>query len=67
MTNANAKNLIEKIQSLPPDKVAEVADFVDFLRLREHDQSLSRVAARASVPAFEAVWNNAEDEAYDAL
>jgi hypothetical protein len=25
-------NLIEKIRSLPPDKLVEVEDFVDFLR-----------------------------------
>ena len=31
---ANAQALLEKIQSLPPDRVAEVEDFVDFLRER---------------------------------
>jgi hypothetical protein len=30
----NAQTLLEKIQSLPPDRVAEVEDFVDFLRDR---------------------------------
>ncbi len=30
----NAQTLIEKIQSLPTDRIAEVEDFVDFLRER---------------------------------
>ncbi len=64
---ANTKILIEKIQSLSPEKVAEVADFVDFLRLKEQEQTLTNMAARASAPAFAAVWDNPDDEAYDAL
>ena len=34
LPRANAQALLEKIQSLPPDRVAEVEDFVDFLRER---------------------------------
>ena len=30
----NAQALIEKIQSLPADRIAEVEDFVDFLKQR---------------------------------
>lgn len=30
----NAQSLLEKIQSLPTDRIAEVEDFVDFLRQR---------------------------------
>ena len=29
-----AKNLMEKIQSLPAERIAEVEDFVDFLKQR---------------------------------
>ncbi len=64
---ANAQILIEKIQSLPPERMAEVDDFVDFLRLRERERSLTHMAAQVSAPAFAAVWDNSEDEAYDAL
>ena len=64
---ATAQILIEKIQSLPPERIAEVNDFVDFLRLREQDRHLIRTAAQASQPAFAAVWDNKEDEAYDVL
>lgn len=31
----SAQALIEKIQQLPPKRLAEVEDFVDFLRARE--------------------------------
>lgn len=64
---ANAEMLLEKIQALPPERLAEVDDFVDFLRLREQQRSLTSMAARVSAPAFAKVWDNADDDAYDAL
>ena len=33
--------LIEKIRSLPSDRIAEVDDFVDFLRLRKRQRKIS--------------------------
>jgi hypothetical protein len=59
--------LIEKIQALPPARITEVEDFVDFIVLREREGALTRVAAAASAPAFAAVWDNPGDDAYDAL
>lgn len=64
---ANAEMLLEKIQSLPPERLAEVDDFVDFLRLREQQRSLTSMTAQVSAPAFAKVWDNADDDAYDAL
>lgn len=61
-----AEHLLEKIESLPPARIAEVEDFVDFLREREERQ-LVRAATRASEPAFAQVWDNADDAAYDEL
>jgi hypothetical protein len=63
----NAQALLEKIQSLPIERIAEVEDFVDFIRERERERALTRAAAAASAPAFAAIWNNPEDDAYDAL
>ncbi len=63
----NAQALLEKIQALPPERIAEVEDFVEFLAAREQQRSLSRAVAAASAPAFAAVWNNPDDDAYDAL
>ena len=64
---ADTKDLMEKIEGLPPERIAEIEDFVDFLRLREREQALTRAAAAASAPAFAEVWNNPEDDVYDAL
>jgi hypothetical protein len=60
------KELIEKIRALPPDKIAEVVDFVNFLAHRD-DRLLVDAAAKLSEPAFAAVWNNPEDAEYDNL
>jgi hypothetical protein len=62
----NAQGLIDKLNALPPQRQAEVENFVDFLRSRESDQRLVS-AARASEPAFNKVWNNADDAEYDRL
>jgi hypothetical protein len=59
--------LIEKLKSLPPERMAEVEDFVDFLRTRDEERALARAATRAAEPAFAAVWDNDDDAAYDRL
>ncbi len=63
----NTQALIDKIKALPAERISEVEDFVDFIRLRDRQRSLARAAAAASEPAFAAVWSNPEDDAYDAL
>jgi hypothetical protein len=63
----NPQSLIEKIKALPAERIAEIEDFVDFIVTRVQDRALMRAAAAASVPAFAKVWNNPEDDAYDAL
>lgn len=65
--NRQAQALVEKLADLSLARLAEVEDFVDSLRQRDQDQTLTRVAAAASAPAFAAVWSNSEDDAYDAL
>ena len=64
---ASEQVLIDKIKRLPPERMAEVEDFVDFLRARENEQGLTRAAARASEASFAAVWENDEDAAYDGM
>ena len=67
MNIAYTQLLIEKIQSLPLDRIAEINDFVDFLHAREQERALVRRATQVSAPNFAATWNNKADEAYDAL
>lgn len=59
--------LLAKIRTLSPARIAEVEDFVDFLRLRDDDARLTRAAARLSEDAFARVWDNPDDADYDPL
>jgi len=65
--NTSDQVLLNKIRQLPPQRVAEVEDFVDFLRAREGDKRLTVDAAKASEAAFARVWENDEDAAYDRI
>jgi len=65
--SATEKALIAKLRQLPPQRLAEVEDFVDFLRSREDGQSLTQAAAKMAEASFAAVWNNDEDAAYDQM
>jgi hypothetical protein len=67
MQNQHEIALIEKLRTLPPERLAEVEDFVDFLKQRDEESRLSQAAAHLSAPAFAQVWDNPEDEAYDRL
>ena len=57
--------LIVKIEALPAERIAEVEDFVDFIRLREQERMFIQAAAATSAPAFAAIWNNADDDVYN--
>ena len=63
----NPQTLIDKINALPPDRIDEVEDFIDFIASRVQDRALTRAAAATSAPAFAKIWNNPDDDAYDAL
>ena len=65
--NRFASNLAEKLEALSPEQIAAVEDFVEFLRSRGQERALTRAASAASAPAFELIWNNPEDDAYDTL
>ena len=64
---ADTQALIDKIKALPAERIAEVEDFADFIRLREEHRRLARAAAAASEPTFAAIWSNPDDDAYDSL
>ena len=65
--SATEQVLIDKIKQLPPQRLAEVEDFVDFLRTRDDAQRLTHAAAKVGEASFAAVWNNDEDAAYDRM
>ncbi len=72
-TNSNcdpavpSPELLEKIRGLPAERMSELEDFVDFLRLRAADRDLTTAAARLSEDALRKVWDNPEDDEYDRL
>ena len=65
--NAADQALFDKIKQLAPQRLAEVEDFVDFLREREAEQRLTQAAAKASEASFAQVWQNDDDAAYDRM
>ena len=67
MNSQSEENILEKLKGLPPERVAEVEDFVDFLRVRAEEQRLVKSAKKASEPAFKKVWDNPADADYDRL
>ena len=64
---ADPQALFDKIQSLPPERIAEVDDLVDFIASRAQGEQLVRSAMAVSAASFAAMWENPEDDAYDAL
>lgn len=59
--------VVEKLQRLPPERVSEVADFIDFLSSRNRDAALVTAAQAASEAGLKAIWANDDDAAYDRL
>ena len=64
MIPMNSEELIEKIRNLPPERIAEVEDFIDFIAQRD-ERRLVKAAAKLSEDAFSKVWDNEEDSVYD--
>jgi hypothetical protein len=65
--NSNLNTLSEKIQTLSAEQITEVEDFVESLRFRGQERAFVRSVTAVSTPAFESIWNNPEDDVYDAL
>lgn len=61
------RDLIDKLESLPPERIAEVEDFIDFLHQRDRDDQLTRAAMKTAEPSLRKVWDNPDDAVYDSL
>lgn len=59
--------VVKKLKSLPPERVSEVEDFIDFLHSRDQDRGLVKAATQLSEKALEPVWDNPLDADYDRL
>jgi hypothetical protein len=68
MTKVHEQTILEKLRSLPPERVAEVEDFVDFLTHRQADErGLTQAAEQLAKAALTRVWDNPDDADYDRL
>ena len=61
------EQVIQKLQALPPERMDEVEDFIDFLSQRDTERGLTRAAMAAAEPVLEQVWDNPDDAEYDNL
>lgn len=61
------EHMLEKLEHLSPERLAEVEDFIDFLNQRDQDKRLRQDYAQASEDAFSKAWDNDDDAIYDTL
>ncbi len=59
--------LIDKLEALPPERINEVEDFIDFIKQREQDLQLTHAAVQTAEKSFNQVWDNPDDAVYDTL
>ena len=67
LNSQHEQAIVEKLRALPPERVAEVEDFVDFLHSRSEVRALTHAASKLAEGAFGQVWNNESDADYDRL
>lgn len=67
MNTNDAEAILEKLKELPPERLAEVEDFVDFLRTRADERALVKAATKRSEESFAKAWENPDDADYDRL
>ncbi len=65
--NASEKILVEKIRQLPVQRLAEVEDFVDFLRAKNEESRFATSVTKVSEASFATAWDNDEDAVYDRM
>ena len=61
------RKLVYKLEALPPERIAEVEDFIDFLNSRVSDRHLTQAATQTAESSFAQVWDNPDDAIYDQL
>lgn len=61
------QELFDKIQQLPPEKIAVIEDFVEFLRHLDDDRHLTKGTTKLAEESFRRVWDNEDDAEYDNL
>lgn len=65
--SATPQVLLKKLKALPPQRRAEVEDFIDFLGSRDIERRMVRSAMKVSESALKKIWDNPLDADYDRL
>ena len=61
------QQVLHKLQLLPPERLATVEDFIDFLYQKDQERELTQTALKTAEASFNRVWDNLEDADYDNL
>ncbi|HED33685.1 MAG TPA: DUF2281 domain-containing protein [Gammaproteobacteria bacterium] len=61
------QDLIGKLEALPPERLEEIEDFIDFLEQRNLDRRLTQSATQTAEQSFSRIWDNPDDAIYDQL
>ncbi len=61
------RDLLSKLEALPPERLEEVEDFIDFLEQRNQDRRLTTAATQTAEHSFAQEWGNPDDSVYDQL
>lgn len=61
------EHITMQLAQLPPERLEEVVDFVDFIATREQERRLVRASQVVSEAALATLWINDTDAAYDRL
>lgn len=61
------EHVTQKLRALSTERVAEVEDFIDFLRERDEQRGLVQATLAVSERSLNAIWDNDADAAYDRL
>ncbi|MDH4083896.1 MAG: DUF2281 domain-containing protein [Nitrospira sp.] len=68
MTTDYEQTILQKLRHLPPQRLAEVEAFVDFLSHRQaKERKLIQASSHLATAAFARVWDNPADADYDRL
>ena len=63
----HVNEIMEKLSSLPPERIAEVEDFIDFLKQRNDERQWAKTAMHASEASLQRIWDNDDEAEYDKL
>jgi hypothetical protein len=67
MNSHAERTILEKLRGLRPERIAEVEDFVDFLKARDEERGLTHAAGALAGASLGKVWDNTDDADYDRL